>query len=50
VPSSLSSSLTLWPDLLVPPAIEALQLIKRVSELEDPGEVFKNEFPKLFLA
>jgi hypothetical protein len=34
--------------LLGLPAIEALQLIERVSELEDPGEVFKNKFPKVF--
>jgi hypothetical protein len=30
------------------PAIEALQLFERVSELQDPGEVFKNIFPKVF--
>lgn len=34
--------------LLGLPAIEALQLIERVSELEDPGEVFKKKFPKVF--
>lgn len=35
--------------LLGLPAVEALRLVERVDEREDPGEMFKNRFPTVFV-